>query len=131
MRPTQKMQVVEGGADRAARSGRAVFDAETDLHLDLEVGNLAVADLTTHGRHLEPVEVAHGLRCTRDTVADRLLKAVGARPDDLGDAISVVGHQLSLSVVSDVQYAVIRRRARCSPSRAPRLSVLPRVRRPD
>ena len=40
----------------------ALLDAEADLHLHLEVGDLAVVELTADRHHLEPVQVAHGLR---------------------------------------------------------------------
>src|SRR3954453_8819491 len=71
------------------------LDPEADLHLHLKVGNLSVDDLAAHGRDLEPVEVADGLRGARDTVADRLVHAVRAGADDFGDAVGLVSHGLS------------------------------------
>ena len=87
------------GAGFRATSVVGSLDPEADLHLHLEVRDLAIGDVAADRRHLEPVEVAHRLRCARDTVADRLVHAVRAGAHDLGDAICVVGHWSSLSCV--------------------------------
>src|SRR5436305_5100806 len=78
-------------------SGVVGLDSEADLHLHLEVRDLAVSDVAADRANLEPVEVAHGLGRARDAVADRLVHAFAAGSDDLGDAIRLVSHGMSPS----------------------------------
>src|SRR5687767_12749543 len=67
-----------------------VLEPEPDLHADLEVGQLVVLHRPSDLGDLEPVDVAQGLGGSTDAVADRLVDAVRAAADDLGDAIDVV-----------------------------------------
>src|SRR5690349_3015530 len=83
-------------------TGRAyglVVQAEPDLQRDLYVGDLAVAQVAADLRHLEPVEVAQGLRGAGDGVADGLVNAVRRRADNLRDAVHVIAHRLILGPV--------------------------------
>src|SRR4029077_19926310 len=60
-----------------------ILQAEADFQADLEVRDLAVGDLAADLRHLEPVQVAQGLRGPADRVADGRLDAVRGRSDGL------------------------------------------------
>src|SRR6185437_17093035 len=72
---------------------RSVLDAEADLQDDLHVGHGSVLDMTADLTHLEPVDVAHGLRRLLDRPADRVVHAGLAAPDDLAEPVHVVAHR--------------------------------------
>ena len=74
---------------------REALQAETDLDGDLPVGHRALGEVAAHLDHLEPVDVAQRLVRACDGVADRGVDAVRRRPDELGDAVGVVGHGFS------------------------------------
>ena len=86
------------GPPRTGRpvGGLGVLEPESDLEADLVVGHLAVDDLAADLRHLEPVEVTQCLRGPQYGAPDRRLDALGRGADDLGDAISTVGHAVLL-----------------------------------
>src|SRR5262249_41879727 len=58
----------------------------------LEVRDLAVGHVAARVDHLEPVDVADGLRRGLDRVADGFVGALGGRAADLDELVDVVRH---------------------------------------
>src|SRR5262245_25457795 len=75
-----KWQCRSAAPVRSTLAGTSVLETEADLHRHLEVPDVRAVDPAPHLRHLEPVEVAQRLAGARDTVANRLLEAVGEVP---------------------------------------------------
>src|SRR4051794_21699992 len=82
----------ERGSVTAPTLASFVLEPETDLHPDLEVLDVAVLDLPSDLRHLEPVDMSQGRAGAAYGVADGLVYAVGRRADDLGHAVGAVAH---------------------------------------
>ena len=77
-------------------------DPEPELHRHLEVGHVSLLEVPAHLRHLEPVQAPDRLGRLVDAGADGRLDALRRGPDDLGDAVDVVGHdELLRSVGSE------------------------------
>jgi RNA polymerase sigma-70 factor (ECF subfamily) len=76
----------------AYRMMSIVLEPEPDLHPYLEMGQLVVLHRPSDLGDLEPVDVAQRAGGSADPMADRLVHAVRAAADDLGDAIDMV-HQ--------------------------------------
>src|SRR5690625_1590712 len=86
-----------GGAHRSTQfplrsRSASLLQSEADLEPDLEVRHLAVLDVPANGGHLEPVDLAQGLRSAPHTLADGVLNAVRRRADHFGHAVHVVTH---------------------------------------
>src|SRR3954453_10849864 len=88
----------ERGSVTAPTLASFVLEPETDLHPDLEVLDVAVLDLPSDLRHLEPVDMPQGGAGTAYGVADGIVDAVGRRADDLGHAVGAVAHESGLYV---------------------------------
>jgi hypothetical protein len=65
------------------------LELEPDSHLDLEVRDLILLDVSADAPNLDPVEAAQCLRGTRDTCAHRFRDAIGRGPSDLDDSVGV------------------------------------------
>src|ERR1019366_5998808 len=64
-----------------------VLEAEADLHLDLEVGHLAILHVPADAHHLHPADLTKGLTGAPDAGAHRLGDAVGGGPGDLDNLL--------------------------------------------
>ncbi|HEY0280253.1 MAG TPA: glycosyl hydrolase family 65 protein [Solirubrobacterales bacterium] len=74
----------------------SVLHLEAELQRHLVMGDAAVvAKVAADLGHLEPVEVPQRLAGSGQRVLDRLLDAVGRRPDDLADGIDIAAHYRS------------------------------------
>src|SRR5690606_3425458 len=79
-----------GPTRRDPNPNSGVFEAESHLHADLQVLDIAVHDLAADLGDLEPVEVPERLRRPVDAVAHRFVDALGGRPDDLGHPVRAI-----------------------------------------
>ena len=75
-----------------------VFEAEPDLDANLEVIDLAIADVPADFGDLEPVEVPQRLGGALNAVSDGSVDAFIRCPDDLGDAVRAVRHSDSFCI---------------------------------
>src|SRR5689334_6553472 len=115
-----------------------LVELEADLHLDLEVLDRAVLDVTADAGDLDPVDVAQGLRRAVDAGLHRLGDRLGRRAGDLDDLVGVgLGHGASVSVGSRCSSTGPRFRhlakpscAECRWSRPPGPVTMDLVRRP-
>src|SRR5262245_13176019 len=115
-----KWQCRSAAPVRSTLAGTSVLETEADLHRHLEVPDVRAVDPAPHLRHLEPVEVAQRLAGARDTVANRLLEAVGGGSDDLGHSVRVVwvrGHRASRRFGTEGSHATP---VRCTGAPTPR-----------
>src|SRR5918994_5536573 len=73
----------------------AALQREPDLERDLPVGDLHALDVPAGLGHLEPPQVADGLRGLRDRFSDGVFDADGGRADELDRLVDVLRHPAS------------------------------------